>query len=313
MVFAGIRGKNNDMVKCLPVIAGLLLSVCSFAIVPDREYVRLPQNEGLLYKRLEVVTPDGYSIETWFYPAQDMPEEGAGRDEMLPYRTLDDSRRPTLIICNGDAGNMSYQQIGMAGLYTACGLNVVTFDWRGFGDSSEFEMDPDFLCYTEMLDDYGAVIAEVLRQAEVDESEIYVMGWSTGAYLSMITAYGNDAVKGCILSGTPSSFEDVIPQLVKVHPAGKTEANLLVPEDFPSDRMPVFIAPEFTKPILLIVGSEDDRTPLWMSEKIFAALPDSACKRMSVFDGAGHGGMQFPFIADTPRWMTETLEFMAGE
>ena len=106
---------------------------------------------------------------------------------MLPYSTIDEEQRPTLVICNGDAGNMSYQQIDLAMIYAACGFNVVTFDWRGFGASSEFEMDDDYLCYTEMLEDYRAVLAAVKGQEEVDEDCIFLMGWSTGAYLSMIT------------------------------------------------------------------------------------------------------------------------------
>lgn len=37
--------------------------------------------------------------------------------------------------------------------------------------------------------------------------------------------------------------------------------NLLVPDDFPRDQMPALVAPEFRKDILLIVDSEDNRTP----------------------------------------------------
>lgn len=291
--------------------AGIFLAYSAYAIIPDRKYIRLPQQEGLIYKELDVVTEDGYEIETWYYPAQDMPGDGAGQDEMLPYRTLDAQKRPTLVICNGDAGNMSYQQVWMAEFYASCGINVVTFDWRGFGASSEFEMDPDYLCYTEMLSDYAAVVDEVARQAETDTGEIWLMGWSTGAYLSMMTAYENPRVKGCILCGTPSSFEDAIPQLASVHPAGKTEAELIVPEDFPRDRMPAYIAGEFRKPVLLIVGSEDDRTPQWMSEKIFDALPDGTDKTLSVFEGAGHGGMEAPYIVDMERWFVETVSFLS--
>ena len=264
----------------------------------------------MIYKELDVTTKDGYMIETWFYPAQDVPAQDAGQTEMLPYKTIDDSRRPTLIICNGDAGNMSYQQISLAYLYAANGINVVTFDWRGFGESSEFEMNPDYLCYTEMLTDFDAVIKAVSKEKVVDRKNIYVMGWSTGAYLAMITAHDNRLVKGCILSGTPSSFEDAIPHLVKVHPKGKTEKNLLVPDDFPRSQMPALVAPKFRKDILLVVGSEDNRTPQWMSEKIYNALPAGINKKLSVYDGAGHGGTEFPFFVDWGRWAEETVEFM---
>ena len=296
--------------KQILIIIGLLLCLNSNAIIPDRKYVRLPQEVGMIYKELNVVTKDGYRIETWFYPAQPVPEQSAAQAEMLPYKTLDDSRRPTLIICNGDAGNMSYQQISLAYLYAANGFNVVTFDWRGFGESSEFEMDTDYLCYTEMLTDYDAVIKAVCKEKVVDKKQIYTMGWSTGAYLTMIASHNNKAVKGCILSGTPSSFEDAIPHLVKVHPKGKTEANLLVPDDFPRRKMPSLIAPKFRKDILLVVGSEDNRTPLWMSEKIYYALPEGINKKLSIYEGAGHGGTGFPFFVDWERWAEETIGFM---
>ena len=264
----------------------------------------------MIYKELDVTTKDGYKIETWFYPAQDVPAENAGQNEMLPYKTMDDSRRSTLIICNGDAGNMSYQQISLACLYAANGINVVTFDWRGFGESSEFEMNPDYLCYTEMLTDFDAVIKAVSKEKVVDRKKIYLMGWSTGAYLAMIAAHNNRLVKGCLLSGTPSSFEDAIPHLVKVHPKGKTEKNLLVPDDFPRGQMPALVAPKFSKDILLVVGSEDNRTPQWMSEKIYNALPAGINKKLSVYDGAGHGGTEFPFFVDWGRWAEETVGFM---
>lgn len=296
--------------KHIFLFIGLFVSIYSYAIIPDRKYVRLPQEVGLIYKELDVTTKDGYRIETWFYPAQDVPAEDAGQSEMLPYKTMDDSRRPTLIICNGDAGNMSYQQISLAYLYAANGINVVTFDWRGFGESSEFEMNPDYLCYTEMLTDFDAVIKAVSKEKVVDRKKIYVMGWSTGAYLAMIAAHNNRQVKGCILSGTPSSFEDAIPHLVKVHPKGKTEKNLLVPDDFPRSQMPALVAPKFSKDILLVVGSEDNRTPQWMSEKIYNALPAGINKKLSVYEGAGHGGTEFPFFVDWGRWAEETVEFM---
>lgn len=161
-----------------------------------------------------------------------------------------------------------------------------------------------------MLTDFDAVIKAVSKEKVVDRKKIYVMGWSTGAYLAMITAHDNRLVKGCILSDTPSSFEDAIPHLVKVHPKGKTEKNLLVPDDFPRDQMPALVAPKFRKDILLVVGSEDNRTPKWMSEKIYNALPAGINKKLSVYEDAGHGGTEFPFFVDWGRWAEETVRFM---
>ncbi|MDD2595743.1 MAG: alpha/beta fold hydrolase [Bacteroidales bacterium] len=294
--------------KVILVIIGILVAVNSYAIIPNRKYIRLPQESGLIYKQLSVTTKDGYHIETWFYPAQDFPAKNAGRQEMYPYKIIDKSKRPTIIICNGDAGNMSYQQIYLAMSYAANGFNVVTFDWRGFGNSSEFAMNTDFLCYNEMLWDYEAVIRAVKKQPEVDSKNIFLFGWSTGGYLSVITAYNNKSVKGLFVTGIPTSFEDAIPLLKKL--PKNIERNLIVPQDFPRDKMPIYIAPKFHKPIMVIVGSDDNRTPQWMAEKIISSVPDPTYKCLSVFEGAGHGGEQSPYFVDMERFISETIDFL---
>ena len=55
--------------KHIFLFIGLFVSIYSYAIIPDRKYVRLPQEVGRIYKELDVATKDGYRIETWFYPA----------------------------------------------------------------------------------------------------------------------------------------------------------------------------------------------------------------------------------------------------
>ena len=213
------------------------------AIIPDTVYIRKPESMGLIYKNLEVITNDGYKIETWFFPAQGPLSEGELRDlngNRRTYETQDETKRPTIIVCNGDAGNMSYFQLYLAKSWTSRGLNVVTFDWRGFGRSSPFAMDRNYLCYTEMLEDYRAVVRTTSEQEEVLNGAIAVVGWSTGAYLSMITAYTDDLVNAFVGRSLPTDFDDFIPLVMKYK--NKTRNELLVPEDFPTELMPVHIA-----------------------------------------------------------------------
>ncbi len=215
------------------------------AIIPDTVYIRKPESMGLIYKNLEVITNDGYKIETWFFPAQSPLSEGELRDlngNRRTYETQDETKRPTIIVCNGDAGNMSYFQLYLAKSWTSRGFNVVTFDWRGFGKSSPFAMDRNYLCYTEMLEDYRAVVRTTSEQEEVLNGAIAVVGWSTGAYLSMITAYTDDLVNAFVGRSLPTDFDDFIPLVMKYK--NKTRNELLVPEDFPTELMPVHIAPE---------------------------------------------------------------------
>lgn len=272
-----------------------LWSVAAFAILPDRTYRFYPEKLGLIYKDLQVTTLDGLQIKTWFFPAQVTPSEqildAAWENPVKrPYRTIDTLRRPTIIICNGDASNMSWQQLIHAQYFTDKGYNVATFDWRGFGRSSDWAMNTDHLVYTELLLDYHAVIGEVLKQREVDASAIAVFGWSTGAYLSMAAASRYDNIKALVAVGLMTSFEEAYPVLKKV--PKNVDRDLIVPNDYPMELQPLALAPTWDKATLLIVGELDDRSPVWMSEKLFARIP--APKELWIVEGAQHGGPQGP-------------------
>lgn len=281
------------------------------AIIPDTVYIRKPESMGLIYKNLEVITNDGYKIETWFFPAQSPLSEGELRDlngNRRTYETQDETKRPTIIVCNGDAGNMSYFQLYLAKSWTSRGFNVVTFDWRGFGKSSPFAMDRNYLCYTEMLEDYRTVVRTTSEQEEVLNGAIAVVGWSTGAYLSMITAYTDDLVNAFVGRSLPTDFDDFIPLVMKYK--NKTRNELLVPEDFPTELMPVHIAPEFGKPLFLIVGENDFRTPVWMSRKIIESVPGTTPKELMIVENAAHGGKEDPILIAFDDFIKRTSDFL---
>ena len=281
------------------------------AIIPDTVYIRKQESMGLIYKNLEVITNDGYKIETWFFPAQSPLSEGELRDlngNRRTYETQDETKRPTIIVCNGDAGNMSYFQLYLAKSWTSRGFNVVTFDWRGFGKSSPFAMDRNYLCYTEMLEDYRAVVRTTSEQEEVLNGAIAVVGWSTGAYLSMITAYTDDLVNAFVGRSLPTDFDDFIPLVMKYK--NKTRNELLVPEDFPTELMPVHIAPEFGKPLFLIVGENDFRTPVWMSRKIIESVPGTTPKELMIVENAAHGGKEDPILIAFDDFIKRTSDFL---
>lgn len=265
--------------KFKPIILCILIgfiSLHSFAIKPNRTYRFYPEKLGLIYRDLDVTTSDGLKIKSWFFPAQtrltDEEISLAWENPMKrPYKIIDENPFPTIIIANGDAGNMSNQQLHHAQYFTSKGFNVVTFDWRGFGESSEWDMNIDYLVYSELLLDYDAVIKEVIKQkAEVDTAKIIVYGWSTGAYLSMAASSKYDNIKAFVSIGLMTSFEEVLPVLIKSQ--NKHESNLIVPDDYPKEMQPIYLATNYNKSTFLIVGEKDDRTPVWMSETIYSLL-----------------------------------------
>lgn len=294
----------------LALLLVILISGSVQAIMPDRKYRFYPEKLGLIYRDLEVKTPDGLKIKTWFYPAQDSLsakelEQAWSSGQKRGYKTLDSKKRPTVIICNGDAGNMSWQQYYMAMNYTANGYNVVTFDWRGFGESDDWKMNTDYLVYTELLIDYNSVIDVVIKQPEVDARRLAVIGWSTGAYLSMAAASKREEVKCFIGQALMTSFEEVLPIIRNI--PKNIGRNLIVPADYPLELNPINIAPEFHKATLLIVGENDERTPVWMSEKIQKAIPDK-CETWIV-PGATHGGPDGP-TKDFKLYNRKIVEFL---
>lgn len=307
--------KNNNMKRVFKIIVFCAFISCigfhSFAIKPDKVYVLRPENLGLIYRDLNVTTSDGLKIKTWFYPAQPALSEKEINEAWnnpvkKPYFAPYSKNRPTIIIANGDAGNMSYQQVHFALNFTSKGYNVVTFDWRGFGESSEWEINNDYLVYSEFLLDYDAVIKEVLKQnEEVDTNKIAVFGWSTGAYLSMAAASKYDNIKAFVGIGLITSFEDVLPLLKQLQT--NKDRNLIVPDDYPKELLPVNLAANYNKSTFLIVGEKDNRTPVWMSEKIYSLLPSK--KELWIVEGAEHGGQYGP-IKDFDLFNKRFIEFL---
>lgn len=283
----------------------------SFAIKPNRVYQIYPENLGLIYRDLNVTTSDGLKIKTWFYPAQPALSEKEINEAWnnpikKPYVAPYSKNRPTIIIANGDAGNMSYQQVHFALNFTSKGYNVVTFDWRGFGESSEWEINNDYLVYSEFLLDYDAVIKEVLKQnEEVDTNRIAVFGWSTGAYLSMAAASKYENIKAFVGIGLITSFDDVLPLLKQLQT--HKDRNLIVPDDYPKELLPVNLAANYNKSTFLIVGEKDNRTPVWMSKKIYSLLPSK--KELWIVEGAEHGGQNGP-IKDFDLFNKKFIEFL---
>jgi len=301
---------NQTIKKIIFCILSIFVSLQSFAIKPDRIYRFYPEKLCLIYKDLDVTTVDGIKIKTWFFPAQPTPSEKEMSDmwenpAKKPYKTNGNKPRPTIIIANGDAGNMSYQQLYHAQFFTSKGYNVVTFDWRGFGESSEWKMDTDYLVYSEFLIDYDAVIKEVLSQNEVDKNRLAVYGWSTGAYLSMAAASKYKNIGAFVAIGLMTSFAETVPVLMKAK--NKDKSNFKVPDDYPKKLQPIYLSSKFKKSTFLIVGENDNRTPVWMSEKIYSLLP--AKKEIWIVEGAEHGGTKGP-LRDYDLFHKRVLEFL---
>jgi pimeloyl-ACP methyl ester carboxylesterase len=64
--------------------------------------------------------------------------------------------------------------------------------------------------------------------------------------------------------------------------------------------------PGITAPTLVIWGSKDEETPIWMGKKIAQDIPDAA---LVVLEGAGH----YSYLDAPEQFRRELLAFLASE
>jgi uncharacterized protein len=288
-----------------------LSAAAARALKPEAGYVARPGDFGIICDYVTFAASDSVRLQGWFFPAQDtagildhsIPVPPERRPPPRPYVAGAYGPRPTVVICDGDAGNMSYGLLHAA--YELCthGFHVFTFDWRGFGESSPWPTPRDQLVCTEFLSDYDAAIAYVKARPEVKGSRIGVMGFSTGAYLSFAMLVRHPDVAAFVGRAMPSSFADLLPTIAPLD----TTRHWYTPKDYPLEQLPANAAAKITRPVLLIVGEQDERTPPWMSQKVYERLKGP--REIWIVPGAGHGGKAAPEVVAGEEFWKRVREF----
>ncbi len=131
----------------LTIILISTLSTVVLGIKPAPHYAFKPEEFGLIYKEFQVKTVDHVSINVWFFPVQDSTNTGRYKKKapVREYKADDQTKYPTVILCDADSNNMAYL-IMQAQFLGTNGFNVVTFDWRGFGKSQKWKFDENIAC-----------------------------------------------------------------------------------------------------------------------------------------------------------------------
>jgi hypothetical protein len=151
----------------IPLFILLGLSIVAKSINPERGYKFTPDMRGFKYSEYKVKTTDNYTINVWEY--------------QLPDSVKSDR---TIILVGTDAGNMGYL-IWQANALLQKGLRVISFDYRGFGNSSDFKINKDFLFYQEFGLDLDSVIKATREKYPKDKIGLYSM--SMGTHVSLLT------------------------------------------------------------------------------------------------------------------------------
>lgn len=203
-----------------------------FAIDPDREYIRTPDSVKWNYEQLEIKTKDGFKLNSWIYEAKQ-----------------ENNKDTVLILAYPDAGNMSYF-VYHAMILANAGYTVVTFDYRGFGKSGDFEIQREYLYYREFAWDLEAVVDDI--SVKFQEKKIGIWGMSMGTTIAS-RAYPQikDQVDFIIGEGFVTDPAAIV-HYYKLK--GKT---ILLPEEPEFYRKSV---QSITCPVLILTASNDEVT-----------------------------------------------------
>ncbi|MHC5202921.1 alpha/beta hydrolase family protein [Myroides sp. LJL119] len=173
------------------VIIFLFFFNVALAVDPDKKYVDHPMNSDIQVESVEIITPDDYRLKSWI---------------CFPKPNADIHR--VLILAYGDTGNMSYwirQVLEMVNK----GYTIVMFDYRGFGESTDFELKKDQLYYDEFTTDLVSVI-KYTKQRFMQPVGVWALSMGT---ISATLAYQQENFQYLIAEGfvaDPNAVVDVI-------------------------------------------------------------------------------------------------------
>lgn len=185
----------NVMIKALLllIVGYCLLVITVYAIqdhllyMPVRQISSTPADIGLSFEDITMITKDGQTIHGWWVPAQE--EKG------------------TLLFCHGNAGNVSHR-LDSIKIFHSLGLNVLIFDYRGYGKSSGRATEEGMYLDAEAAWDH------IVREKRKHPDNIVVFGRSLGGAVAAETALRRDA--GCLI--VESAFTSVPDMATRIYP-----------------------------------------------------------------------------------------------
>ena len=152
----------------------VLVGTFLISLKPESKFEVTPAEFGLKYRDVEFKTADGLTLKGWYFN----PKTQSG----------------TVVILSHDGeGNMA-KMIELASYFTTLGVNVLTYDYRGFGSSDVFEINQKFFIYGQFEKDLTAAVDFTKKLNGI--SQVFLYGKGMGAGLSIgVGAARRDVMK----------------------------------------------------------------------------------------------------------------------
>jgi uncharacterized protein len=229
---------------------GLLNSLLYY---PQAGLDTTPAEGGLRYEDVTFSTDDGERLFAWWIPTSRPPAVGH------------------VLFLHGNAGNISHRVVD-AQLLAAEGLDLLLFDYRGYGRSTGHPSEEG------TYRDARAALRTLRQRPGVDAGRVFFVGESLGGAVAVALALEAPPA-GLVLRSTFTSVHDMARLHYPMVPG------FLVRDAYPSLRR----IPSLRCPLLVIHGDRDELVPLSNGQALFAAAPEP--KRMLTLPGAGHNDL----------------------
>lgn len=217
------------------LFAGLLvqLAIPAFSLNPSREYKVTPDKFGMTYKEEKIKTSDGAVLNAWMFEN--------------PQKTIN-----WIVVSGSGDGNMA-DHLEIVNSFLSAGYNVATYDYRGYGASSDFKIDPDLYIYPQFITDLNAVLDHLRKSRAITKFDLF--GLNIGAGLSIGVGYNRPETKKIIADGPWTSLEGM-----KAKIKSKSGKDVNMPFGFDKNHEPIYAFDKnkgSAKSMMIIVSAQD--------------------------------------------------------
>jgi fermentation-respiration switch protein FrsA (DUF1100 family) len=243
------RGVLRLAVLLAVVGAILLLFERRLIYFPMSAHEVTPSGMGLAHEELSLRAEDGVRLHGWFLPVKDP--------------------RGSVLVCHGNAGNVSHRLDRALLIQSRLGLDVLLFDYRGYGRSEGSPDEPG--TYRDARAAY-----EWLRGHGQAPERIVIFGESLGAAVALELALAVPA-RALVLESPFTSIPDMaraVYPFLPVWPLVRTRYDNLGKIG------------RLGLPLLVLHGDRDDVVPFAQGKRLFDAAPGP--KRFFAIPGAHH-------------------------
>jgi hypothetical protein len=159
------------------------------------------------------------------------------------------------------------------------GANLLLVDYRGYGGSSPVKIQE-----STIYEDARSALGYLKEQKRVPSRDVYVLGRSIGSGPATQLTIENPDLGGLLLESPFSSIDDAatalpVTRIYPVHWMLRTHFNNL--SKISGVRVP----------LLVVSGTADTLTPVWMADQIFARA--NKPKQLDLIPNAGHNDLLF--------------------